>query len=139
MLKPCTWNHIILFHFKPSPEIMSKPAHILIIFAFLPFFTFSQSSLLPKPTTETFYKYILANSLKYNDPCTWENEQFRQEGSKELKKYPKDSTQQDQVFYKIVTSSVNGGRTFCNAADMLMCSKSAGKCVCGEPSAQVNI
>ncbi|OXA39544.1 hypothetical protein Fcan01_25668 [Folsomia candida] len=51
-------------------------------------------------------------------------------------KFPKNSPQYNQIFDSIVSDSVKKGRTFCRAADTLVCDKTTARCVCGEDYVQ---
>ncbi|OXA40184.1 hypothetical protein Fcan01_24828 [Folsomia candida] len=76
-----------------------------------------------------YLQFILANSLKLGDSCSWSDEALRQSAFREMKRFPKNSRPYDQAFYNIVTSTVENGRTFCMAKEMLW-DAGTGKKVC---------
>lgn len=85
-----------------------------------------------------YLQFILANSLQLGESCSWNDEAFRQAGMRQMRKFPKDSKESDQVFDSIVSNTVEKRRTFCVLKEMLVCDKNTATCVCGEVDVQVS-
>lgn len=89
------------------------------------------------PTTY-YLQFILANSLEMGETCSWSDESVRQSGLRQMRKFPRKSMPYWQAFDALVSSTVQKGRTYCNATEMLVCDKEMEKCVCGEHASQVH-
>ncbi|OXA40331.1 Enolase [Folsomia candida] len=87
------------------------------------------------PTTY-YLQFILANSLEMGETCSWSDESVRQSGLRQMRKFPRKSMPYWQAFDALVSSTVQKGRTYCNATEMLVCDKEMEKCVCGEHASQ---
>lgn len=119
---------------------------ILAVATLGPLATMAQSSPNNSTDGETgtlspiyYLQFILANSLELGDSCSWSDEAFRQLGARVMKRYPKDSKPYDQAFDNIVSSTVENGRTYCLAKEMLVCDRDSQKCVCGESAVQASL
>ncbi|OXA39464.1 hypothetical protein Fcan01_25666 [Folsomia candida] len=95
----------------------------------------------PSPTLPLIYyqKFILANSLQLGESCSWSDETLRQTSSLKMQKFPKGSSQRNDILNSLVSNTVQKGRTYCRALEMQVCDKDTARCVCGEHGVQANL
>ncbi len=89
------------------------------------------------PNFTTFSQ--LMTSLKYGEPCSWENEEARQNLTRDLaaninarSRYGVASSMQD-----FANDVVSNGKQFCSASELFVCDKETEKCGCGDPGMKV--
>lgn len=86
-----------------------------------------------------FLKYVLANSLKHEDPCSWEDEKFRQVAYLQALPFPRGSKPAMHISNNFIRGTVERGRKYCKAMSFLVCDKATEKCECGDFAMQVHM
>jgi len=81
----------------------------------------------------------LMTSLKYDQSCSWNNEEVRQNFTRDLSSNvnrfsPSSLT---RAMSRFSTDVVSNGKQFCSAPELLICSKDTEKCVCGDPGKEI--
>lgn len=141
------WLHHALIKYNLHMQFFDKMHYftlpLLLAAATLgPLAALARSGNPTEPTStlpQSYYlQFILANSLQLGESCSWNDEAFRQAGMRQMRKFPKDSKESDQVFDSIVSNTVEKRRTFCVLKEMLVCDKNTATCVCGEVDVQVS-
>jgi len=90
-----------------------------------------QQTYYPTPNLVAFMR--LVSSLKYNDDCSWANEELRLNHTKSMDTYSSRTSVYGRLrTLALIREVVQKGKKFCSAGELFMCSKNTSKCVCGE-------
>lgn len=83
----------------------------------------------------------LVTSLKYNQPCSWTNEEARQNLTRDMSGITNrfgSSSSLVAALERFSADVVTKRKHFCSAPELLICDKDSERCVCGDPGKEVS-
>jgi len=97
--------------------------------------TVGQRNQVLTPDLQKFMQLI--TSLKYGDQCSWENEEGRQNFTKQMSRMPLTSMSQILQMRRFQLNVLKENKTYCSASEQFICDQDTQRCVCGDPGKKV--